>query len=75
MALIRGLGTDPSDGGIVAGSLWIPNLKSNSISRIDLRRNRVVEKVGVGPFVVPDHPDELWVASFGGRDLWRLRPH
>ncbi len=26
------------------------------------------------PFVVPDHPDELWVASFGGTDLWRIKP-
>jgi len=76
VALIRGLGTHPSDGGIVAGSLWIPNLRSNSISRIDMRRNRVVEtvKVGKGPFVVPDHPEELWVASFAGTDLWRIKP-
>ena len=38
--------------------------------------NRVAEtvKVGRGGFVVPDHPDELWVPSFGGTDLWRIRP-
>jgi hypothetical protein len=54
----------------------VPNLRSNSITRIDLRRNRVVEtiRVGPGPFVVPDDPAELWVASFAGHDIWRIRP-
>ncbi|HEX2293405.1 MAG TPA: hypothetical protein VHH55_08830, partial [Gaiellaceae bacterium] len=75
VALIRRLGRQPVDGGIVGGSLWVPNQSSNSVSRIDLRSNRVVEaiRVGTGPFVVPDHPDELWVGSFGGTDIWRLR--
>jgi hypothetical protein len=31
-------------------------------------------RVGGGPFVVPDHAEEIWVGSFGGTDLWRLRP-
>ena len=76
VALIRGLGQQPVDGGFVAGSLWVPNLRSNTVSRIDIRRNRVVEtvRVGTGPFVVPDDPAELWVGSFGGRDVWRIRP-
>jgi hypothetical protein len=46
------------------------------LSRIDTRTNRVVETlpVGTGPFVVPDHASELWVASWGGEDVWRLAP-
>jgi DNA-binding beta-propeller fold protein YncE len=74
--LIRGMGVQPVDAGIVAGDLWVPNLRSNSITRVDIRRNRVKEtvRVGAGPFVVPDNPAELWVASFGGNDIWRMRP-
>jgi DNA-binding beta-propeller fold protein YncE len=70
------VGSYPVDGGIVAGSLWVPAMRSNTIARIDLRRNRVVEtvRVGEGPFVVPDHPEEIWVASFSGRDIWRIKP-
>ena len=74
--LIRGTGVQPVDGGIVAGDLWVPNLRSNSLTRIDIRRNRVKEtiRVGPGPFVVPDDPSELWVGSFQGDDVWRLKP-
>jgi hypothetical protein len=74
--LIRGTGLQPVDGGLVAGDLWVPNLRGNSLTRIDIKRNRVKEtiRVGAGPFVVPDDPSELWVASFNGDDVWRLRP-
>jgi DNA-binding beta-propeller fold protein YncE len=74
--LIRGTGLQPVDGGIVAGDLWVPNLRGNSLTRIDIRRNRVKEtiRVGAGPFVVPDDPSELWVASFNGDNVWRLKP-
>jgi len=73
---IRGMGLQPVDAGIVAGDLWVPNLRSNSVTRVDIRRNRVKEtiRVGAGPFVVPDDPAELWVASFNGDDVWRMRP-
>ena len=75
VALVKRVGRQPVDGGIVAGSLWVPNQRSNTVARIHLSRNRVVEtvRVGNGPFVVPDHASELWVGSFGGRDIWRLR--
>jgi DNA-binding beta-propeller fold protein YncE len=75
VALIKRVGRWPVDGGIVAGSLWVPNQQSGTVVRIDLTRNRIVEsvRVGQGPFVVPDHANEIWVASFGGSDIWRLR--
>jgi hypothetical protein len=74
--VIRGMGQQPVDAGIVAGDLWVPNLRSDSLTRVDIRRNRVKERirVGAGPFVVPDDPAELWVASFNGDDIWRMRP-
>jgi hypothetical protein len=74
--LIRGLGQQPVDSGIVAGDLCVPNLRSNTVTRVDIRRNRVKEtvRVGAGPFVVPDDPTELWVGSFQGDDVWRMRP-
>jgi YVTN family beta-propeller protein len=77
VALVKRVGTYPVDLGVVAGSLWVPNQRSNTIARIDLRRNRVVEtvRVGLGPFVVPDNAEEIWVASFGGTDIWRIRPN
>ena len=75
VALIKRVGRG-AGGRRTAGSLWVPNQRSNTVARIHLSRNRVVEtvRVGTGPFVVPDHASELWVGSFGGRDIWRLRP-
>jgi YVTN family beta-propeller protein len=53
-----------------------PSLQDGTLSRIDPRTNSVVETipVGSGPFVVLDHPSELWVANRADTDVWRLRP-
>jgi YVTN family beta-propeller protein len=70
------VGGTPADSGIVKGHLWVPNLMDGTLSRIDPATNTVVETiaVGQGPFVVPDHPSEVWSASWGGTEVWRLLP-
>jgi YVTN family beta-propeller protein len=70
------VGGRPADAGIVKGQLWVPNLMDGTLSRIDPATNAVAEtiSVGQGPFVVPDHPSEIWSASWGGTEVWRLLP-
>jgi len=58
------------------GTIWIPNQSANTISVIDPGTNRVVRsvKTGYGPFVVRAGFGDMWVGSFQGGDLWRIRP-
>ena len=66
----------PSDGSVLAdGSVWFPLRQANALVRIDPATNRVVERrrVGKGPFVVNEGFGDLWVGSYGGGDVWRLR--
>jgi YVTN family beta-propeller protein len=83
---------DPATNGVVAtvklgkgaqqgdvapdGTIWVPNLQSNTISVVDPATNAVVRtvKTGAGPFVVRKGFGDLWVGSFRGSDLWRIRP-
>jgi len=55
---------------------WIPNLLDNTVSRIDPATNTVVDTIPVGsrPFVLRVAFGDVWVASFGANDVWRLHP-
>jgi YVTN family beta-propeller protein len=56
-----------------AGSLWVLNLSSATLSRIDVRKRRVVETKGIGgsvanrgtPGNVAASPEEVWVSAAG----------
>ena len=58
------------------GLVWIPNRLDNTVSRVDPATNRVVDtfRVGTSPFVLNVAFGDVWAASFGGDDVWRLRP-
>jgi len=70
-------GAGASDGSVAPdGSVWIPLRLENAVVRIDPATNAVADRiaVGAGPFVANFAFGDLWVGSFAGADVWRLRP-
>jgi YVTN family beta-propeller protein len=70
------VGSQPVDG--IAGPdglVWIPNRGDNTVTRIDPKANAVVDTFDVGPtpFVLNVAFGDVWAASYGGTDVWRLR--
>jgi YVTN family beta-propeller protein len=71
------VGAGPTDGVIDAnGLIWVPNLKGNSVSVVDAPTATLVSTIRVGPspFVLNDGFGDVWSGSYGGHDVWRLRP-
>ena len=71
------VGSQPVDGTVTrSGEVWFPLRGSNELVQIDPATNTVVERVAVGPtpFVVNDAFGDLWVPSYGGADVRRVRP-
>jgi YVTN family beta-propeller protein len=64
------------DPDVVAGQVWVPQIRKNSIAIVDPASNTVTQtiKAGTGPFVVTSIRGEAWVPSWKGRDIWRYRP-
>jgi YVTN family beta-propeller protein len=64
------------DPAVVAGMLWVPKIRENTVAVVDPSTNTVAQtvKVGVGPFVVTEVDGEAWIPSWKGRDVWRLKP-
>jgi YVTN family beta-propeller protein len=75
VARIR-VGPQPVDGTVMRnGQVWFPVRGSNELVHIDPATNTVVERVRVGPtpFVVNEAFGDLWVPSYGGADVRRVR--
>ena len=71
------VGQQPAQGAEARdGTIWVPNLAANTVSVIDPASNAVVRtvKTGSGPFVVHAGFGDMWIGSFRGKDLWRIRP-
>ncbi len=64
------------DPDVVAGQVWVPQIRKNSIAVVAPSSSMVAStvKAGVGPFVVTTIRGEAWVPSWKGRDIWRFRP-
>jgi YVTN family beta-propeller protein len=64
------------DPAVVAGKLWVPKIRENTVAIVDPSTNAVEStfKVGVGPFVVTEVAGEAWIPSWKGKDIWRVRP-
>lgn len=64
------------DPDVVAGNVWVPEIRRNAIAVVDPASNTVVQtvKAGVGPFVVTQIRGEAWVPSWKGHDIWRIKP-
>jgi YVTN family beta-propeller protein len=70
------VGANPVDGGVAPdGSIWIPMKNGGTIWRIDPATNTVTAKLKVGrqPFVASPGFGDMWVGSFGGTDIRRIR--
>ena len=71
------VGAQPCDGVVGPdGAVWIPNRGEGTISLIDPETNSVTETIRVGPtpFVLNVGFGDVWAASWGGADVWRIRP-
>jgi streptogramin lyase len=70
-------GPQPVDGTVTrGGAVWFPLRGANALARIDPATNTVAERVPVGnvPFVVNEAFGDLWVPSYGGADVRRVKP-
>ena len=57
------------------GTIFVPNGRDNTVSRIDPATNAVVEtiRVGGGPAVFKRAFGDLWLTHLRGKQVWRLR--
>jgi streptogramin lyase len=64
------------DPAVVAGQVWVPEVRADTIAIVDPATNGIVRtlKVGAGPFVVTQIDGDAWVPSWKGADIWRVRP-
>jgi hypothetical protein len=64
------------DPDVVAGDVWVPEVRKDTIVVVDPAANTVVRRIraGHGPFVLNQIAGEAWVPSWKGRDVWRIRP-
>jgi YVTN family beta-propeller protein len=58
------------------GTVWFPLRGADELVRIDPATNAVAERIpaGTSPFVVNEAFGDLWVPSYGGADVRRIRP-
>jgi YVTN family beta-propeller protein len=56
------------------GTVFVPNVFDDSVSRIDPATNTVVQTipVGVRPFPAASAFGDIWVPSAGGTEVYRL---
>jgi YVTN family beta-propeller protein len=64
------------DPDVVAGQVWVPQIRKNSLTVVDPATNTVLRtvKAGTGPFVVTQIAGQAWVPSWQGHDIWRIAP-
>jgi DNA-binding beta-propeller fold protein YncE len=56
--------------------VWVPNDRGNTLSRISIATNRVVEtiKTDTNPAVVAPVDGEVWASMFDAGTVWRIKP-
>ena len=64
------------DPAVVAGQVWVPEIRENAVALVDPATNQIAKtlRVGIGPFVVTEVAGEAWIPSWKGTDIWRVRP-
>jgi streptogramin lyase len=57
------------------GTMWVAEKQHNTVTRIDPKQNQIVDVTGAGPgaLAITALAGDMWVTSFAGRDVWRLR--
>lgn len=75
VARVAVLGTPARPGLGPDGALWAPAKAANTVTRIDVARNRELDVTPAGPgaFAVLNAYGSAWVPSFAGSDVWRFR--
>jgi YVTN family beta-propeller protein len=70
------VGQQPENAAVARdGTVFVPNLAADTVSRIDPASNTVIETIHVGsrPFPAASAFGDIWVPSYGGTDVYRLR--
>jgi virginiamycin B lyase len=58
------------------GTIWVAEKERNTLTRIDPVNNTILDVTGAGPgaFSIAVAAGDMWVTSFAGTDVWRVRP-
>jgi YVTN family beta-propeller protein len=70
------VGDQPENAAVAGdGTVFVPNLGGDTVSRIDPATNKVIETIPVGPRPFPAVYafGDIWVPSYGGTEVYRLR--
>ena len=61
---------------VVGREVWVPNDAGDTLSRIDIASNAVVETIQTGdnPAVVAGVEGEVWLSNHDEGTVWRIRP-
>jgi YVTN family beta-propeller protein len=76
------VGGEPVRSAAGAGSIWVPNARDGTVSRIDPATNQVIATVSIGPTGGPDgsptlvaaRKDEIWALNNADGSLVRIDP-
>jgi YVTN family beta-propeller protein len=71
------VGDEPKDIVAAHGFVWVVNSKSNTVTRIDPKTNRVAGApvpVGDNPIGLASSKDALWVTNFRDDTVSRIQP-
>jgi YVTN family beta-propeller protein len=69
------VGKQPENAAIAAdGTVFVPSVSGGTVARIDPATNTVVDTVAVGkrPFPAALAFGDIWVPSYGGREVYRI---
>ncbi|HZY00600.1 MAG TPA: BTAD domain-containing putative transcriptional regulator [Dermatophilaceae bacterium] len=68
------VGEGPDGVAYGADAIWVANTNDDTVSRIDLRQDRVVETIPVGtaPGAIAVHGNDIWVANSTGGTVSRI---
>jgi YVTN family beta-propeller protein len=69
------VGQNPANAAVAGdGTVFVPNVFDGTVSRIDPATNRVVGTIAVGqrPFPAAFAFGDIWIPSYGGRDVYRI---
>jgi len=61
---------------VTAGDVWVANFADNTVSRINIATDKVMDTipVGIGPAAISGGPSGVWVANSGDNTVRRIDP-
>ena len=71
---VAAVGSSPAGVAVAGGSVWVANVASSTLTRLDAKSLRIREEIEVplNPFELAAGGDAIWVASLAEGDLTRV---